>query len=97
MATKAREGEMKEAREWFYGEPWEFDEENHGIDSDPGWGLLDECSSPLGVSVHTYKSYSRVPPQDQYEEAKAKAKRIVACVNACAGMENPEEVIYVLL
>jgi len=84
---------IKEAREWIYGEPWQFDEENHGIDSDPGWGLLDECSSHLGVSVHTYNRYSKLFEEEQWEKAKAKAKRIVACVNACAGMENPGEEI----
>lgn len=32
----------------------------------------------------------------KWEEGKFNAKRIVACVNACAGFDNPAEVIEVL-
>lgn len=71
-------------------EPWSFDLENIGIDNNPGFGLLAD-GLPLNITVHS-RSLDKWPnTADCTEQATANAKRVVACVNACEGI-NPEAV-----
>lgn len=60
-----------------------------------------EVSGPLDVPLAFCGSNSTHGPEGSYvisfEEAHANAKRIVGCVNACAGIENPGETIRELV
>lgn len=74
-------------------EPWIFDEDNRGVNSTWGYGLISENAS-LNVTVH-----ARKPKGDGFNsvdieaEAIAAGKRIVECVNACVNIPNPAEAI----
>ena len=55
---------------------------------------------PVGSSIGgKYEAYTEFIPYGEIpeKEAEANAARIVACVNACAWMENPEKQIKSLL
>lgn len=58
-------------------EPWKAEASNRIVSTDTGWGI-GECF---------------VTTAQPLPLASANAARIVACVNACAGMEDPEKAI----
>lgn len=71
-----------------YGEPWEFAEWNAGVNRSPGYGLLSSTGC-LNVTVHTTEPDGPFRDKECVAEAKRKAQRIVACVNALAGIHDP--------
>ena len=74
-------------------EPWEFAEWNTGINNSPGFGLMTDVGS-LNVTVHTRKPKGNgFDEVDCTDQAIADARRIVSCVNACAGIEDPAAAI----
>ena len=74
-----------------FGEPWDFAEWNHGVNRNPGYGLLSE-SRHLNITVHT-KEPDGFKDKDCTEKAKKDAARIIACVNALAGVADPAEFV----
>ena len=85
--------------EYKHDEPWRFDEDEMGASNEVHFGLVDDRDHPTGVSIRIYKDFRRIHDDwdVQYANAVVRAKRIVACVNACAGIEDPEETIATLM
>ena len=65
-------------------EPWVFDPYNEGLSFDRGWGLYSE---PDPQSILARPSVAHVP----FKAGEATCKRIVATVNALAGVPDPAE------
>lgn len=67
-------------------EPWETFSAPFEIGVRKRWG------EGVEVTALTYWSHGNVPPGEREEQAcNANATRIVACVNACAGLPDPKE------
>jgi len=62
-------------------EPWTFKQEKNGI-------LIEDANGDLVC----YEDLTSVLPRDR-PALKSQYERIVECVNACAGIENPGEAI----
>lgn len=70
-------------------EPWKVDDSEF-----PAIGNVVDCDNEQVCQTSERKGYTA--PLSQLEIRKANAARIVACVNACAGMEDPAAEIQAL-
>ena len=69
----------------YTAEPWQFKEGFHDIDACESWGL----GSIVGGGFYIAEIWQTV--RGGKETATANAARIVECVNACAGIPDPEK------
>ena len=66
-----------------------FDETEVGTSFDPSFGLMTDTEESAGVYVRTYRREGNPDFGIQWLEAVEKSRRIVDCVNSCAGIQNP--------
>lgn len=71
-------------------EPWEYDDRGGCV-----WG--DDCASDFPVALAHPESSTLGSERKPTSVEEANMKRIVACVNACKGIEDPEKTIRELV
>ena len=67
-----------------FGEPWKCEQENKDV-----WLLGRSCEAYFDEVIILYETIDASLELVEFKEKDA--KRIVACVNALEGIENPEE------
>jgi hypothetical protein len=66
--------------------PWIFDAQNSGINSDPGWGLLNADGESLGITVHWDRRSST-------DTAYANARLIAAAPDLLAALQRLRDAV----
>ena len=66
--------------------PWHFDAQNSGINSDPGWGLLNADGESLGITVHWDRRSST-------DTAYANARLIAAAPDLLAALQRLRDAV----